>query len=103
MLLVIGLQALEDLDGIVDRRLVDVDLLEAPDQRTILLEVAAVFLVGGRTHAAQAARLQRRLQQVRGVHGAARSRTRPDPRVDLVRSEERRVGKEWVSKCRSRW
>src|SRR3546814_14136941 len=92
MLLVIGLQALEDLDGIVDRRLVDVDLLEAPDQRTILLEVAAVFLVGGRTHAAQAARLQRRLQPVRGVHGAARRRPRPDPRVALAHDPPRPPG-----------
>src|SRR3546814_20048724 len=26
-----------------------------------------------------------------------------DPRLDLIRSEERRVGKECVSTCRSRW
>src|SRR3546814_17382845 len=33
--------------------------------------------------------LQRRLQQVRGVHGAARRRTRPDHRVDLVDEQDR--------------
>ena len=41
------LQAHQDLDGLVLRRLVDVDLLEAADQRAVLLEIVAIFLVGG--------------------------------------------------------
>jgi hypothetical protein len=59
VLLVIGLQAAQDLHGILDRRLVDVDLLEAVDERAVLLEVAAIF-VGGRADAADGAALQRR-------------------------------------------
>ncbi len=83
-ILEIGLQPFEDLDRIGHRRLVHVDLLEAPHQRPVLLEMLAVFLVSGRADAAQCARLQRGLQQVRCIHGAARSRARADHRVDLV-------------------
>jgi hypothetical protein len=71
MLLEIGLEALQDLDRVLDRRLVDVDLLEAAHQRAVLLEVLAEFLVGGRADAAQRAAAKRRLQQVRGIHRAA--------------------------------
>ena len=46
-LLVIGLEALEDGDGIGNRRLVDVDLLKSADQRPVLLKMLAVFLVSG--------------------------------------------------------
>ena len=63
-LLEIGLQPLHDLDGVFDRRLVDVDFLEAADQRPVLLEVLPIFLVGRRADAAQGALRQRRLQQV---------------------------------------
>ena len=42
----------DDLDRVLDRRLVDVDLLEPAEQRAVLLEVVAEFLVGGRTDAA---------------------------------------------------
>ena len=70
-------------------RLVDVDLLEAPDERAVLLEVLAVFLVGGRADAAERARLQRRLQQVGRIHGAARGRARADHGVDLVDEQDR--------------
>ena len=56
IVLEIGLQALQDLDRVRDRRLVDVDLLEAAHQRAVLLEILAVFLVGGRADAAQRAR-----------------------------------------------
>ena len=44
-LLEIGLQALEDLDRVLDARLLDVDLLEPPDERAVLLEILAIFLV----------------------------------------------------------
>ena len=48
-------QALEDLDRVLDRRLVDVDLLEPAQQRAVLFEVVAEFLVGGRADAADRA------------------------------------------------
>ncbi len=49
--LVMWLEALEDLDRVLDRRLGDVDLLEAPDERPVLLEELTILLVGGRTDA----------------------------------------------------
>ena len=51
VLLEARLQALQDLDGLLDRRLDDVDLLEAPRQRRVLLEDAAVLGEGGRADA----------------------------------------------------
>ena len=83
-LLVIGLEALQDGDRIGDRGFVDVDLLEAAHQRPVLLEMLAVFLVGGGADAAQRAIGKRRLQQVRGIHGAARGGPCPDHRVDFI-------------------
>src|SRR3546814_9554955 len=41
MLFVVGLQAAQDLHRVLDGRHVDVDLLEAPDQRAVLLEMVA--------------------------------------------------------------
>jgi hypothetical protein len=87
----IGLEAHEDLDRIRHRRLVHVDLLEPARQGAVLLEVLAEFLVGGRAHAAQLAALQRGLQQVRGIHRAARGGAGADHGVDLV-DEQDRVG-----------
>ena len=88
-LLEIGLQALEDLHRVGDARLVDVDLLEAAHQRAVLLEILAIFLVGGRADAAQRALRQRRLQQVGGVHRAARGRAGADHGVDFVDEQDR--------------
>jgi hypothetical protein len=85
----IGLEALQDLDRVGHRRLVHVDLLEAPNQSTVLLEMLAVFLIGGRADAAQRAGLERWLQQVRGIHRAARGGARADHRVDLVDEHDR--------------
>ncbi len=84
----IGLEPLEDRDGVGDRRLVDVDLLEPAHQRAVLLEILAVFLVGGRADAAHGARSQRRLEQVRCVHRAARRRAGADHGVDLVDEQD---------------
>ena len=85
----VGLQALQDRDRVLDRGLLHVDLLEAADERAILLEVLAVLLVGGRADAAHGARLQRGLQQVGGVHGAARGGAGADHGVDLVDEQDR--------------
>ncbi len=89
IVLEIGLEALEDLDRVRNGRLVDVDLLETAHQRAVLLEILPVFLVGGRADAAQRARRQRRLEQVRGVHRAAGGRAGADHGVDLVDEHDR--------------
>jgi hypothetical protein len=65
------LQAAQDLHRLLDRRLGDVDLLEAARQRAVLLEDIAVFLIRGRADALEIARGQHRLQEIRGIHGAA--------------------------------
>jgi hypothetical protein len=61
----------------LDRRLDDVDLLEAPRQRAVLLEDAAVLLERGRADALQLARGQRGLEQVGRVQRAARRAPAP--------------------------
>ena len=61
IILEIGFQPFEDLDGVGDGRLVDVDLLEAADQRPVFLEILPVFLVGRGADAAHRAGRQRGL------------------------------------------
>jgi hypothetical protein len=82
-------QTLEDVHRLLHRRLGNVDLLEAPRECVVLLEDAAVFGVGGRADAAQLAIGERRLDQVRGVHDAARGSAGADHRVDLVDEQDR--------------
>ncbi len=89
VLLVIGLEALQDLDGVLDGRLRHVNLLEAAHQRAVFFKVVAVFLVGGRADALQRAGSQSRLQQVGGIHGAAGGGARADHGVDFVDEQHR--------------
>ncbi len=84
MLLEARLEALEDLDGLLHGGLVDVHLLEAPRQRRILLEDAAVLGERGGADALHRAVGQRRLEQVARVQRTARRGARADQRVDLV-------------------
>ncbi len=88
VVLEIRLEALEDGDGVLDRRFVDVDLLEPAHQSAVLLEVLAVFLVGGRAHAADRARSQSRLEQIRGIHRAAGGGAGTDHCVDFVDEQD---------------
>ena len=88
VLLEARLQAHEDVDGLRHRGLDHVDLLEAARQRVILLEDAAVFLVGGRADAAQLAVGEHRLDEIGGIHDAARRRAGADDGVDLVDEED---------------
>ncbi len=93
VLLEARLESLQDLDRLRDGRLDHVDLLEAPGQRVVLLEDAAVLVVGRGADALQLAARQRRLQQVRRVERAAGGGSGADQRVDLVDEEDRgRVG-----------
>ena len=87
----IGLQALEDFDGIRNGRLVDVDLLEPPNECPVLLEELAIFLVSRRPDASDRARGKRRFEQIRGIERAARRGARTDNGVDLV-DEQHRIG-----------
>jgi hypothetical protein len=91
MLLERGAEARQDLHSVLDRRLVDVDLLEAAEESAILFEVVAELLVGGGADAADRAAAKRRLQQVRSIHRAAGRGAGADHGVDLV-DEEDRIG-----------
>ena len=86
-----GLEAPQDLDRLGDRRLDHVDLLEAARERVVLLEDAAVLVVGRRADALERPGRQRGLEQVGRVERAAGGRAGADQRVDLV-DEEDRVG-----------
>ena len=88
VLLVVRLQPLEDLVRLLGAGLRDLDLLEAPRQRPIAFEVALVVVERRRADAAQLARGQHRLEDVRRVHRAAAGRAGADDGVDLVDEED---------------
>ena len=87
MLLVFVLQAAQDRDRILDRGLADIDRLEAPRQRGVLLDMLLVFVERGRADAVQFAARQRRLQEVGRVHRAVRL-AGADQRVHLVDEQD---------------
>src|SRR5581483_991933 len=88
MLLVVVLEAVQDLDRLGDARLADLDLLKPPGERAVALERGLVLRVRRRTDAAQFSGGDRRLEDVRGVHRAAAHRARTDDRVNLVDEED---------------
>ena len=85
--LVALLDAAEDGDRVLDRRLADEDRLEPPLEGGVLLDVLAVLVERGGADAAQLAAGQGRLEQVGGVHrplGLARA----DDQVQLVDEQD---------------
>ncbi len=69
---VLLLDAAQDRNRILDRRLADEDGLETPREGCVLLDVLAVLVERGGAHAMQFAAGQRRLQQVGRIHRAIR-------------------------------
>ena len=88
VLLVAGADPEQDLDGLLERRLLHHDRLEAPLQGGIPLDVLAVFVERGRADALQLAARQRRLEDVGGVD-CALGGAGADQRVQLVDEEDR--------------
>src|SRR5689334_10011274 len=80
-------QAAQDLHGVVDRRLVDADLLEAPLERRVALEVLAVLVERRRADRLQLAARQGRLEDRGGVDRAL-GRARADEVVQLVDEQD---------------
>src|SRR5207245_8359032 len=80
-------EAAEDLDRLVDRRLLDADLLEAALEGSVALEVLAVLVERRRADRLQLAAGQRRLQDRRRVDRALGG-TRADERVQLVDKQD---------------
>ena len=83
MRLVSVAQALQDVDGERDGRLVHLHGLETPFERGVLLEVLAVLVDRRGTDRLQLAAREHRLQDGRGVDGTFGG-ARPDEGVDLV-------------------
>src|SRR4051812_8826993 len=87
VLLVAVTQALEDLHGLLGRRLVDADLLEAPLQGGVALEVLAVLVERRRADGLELAAGERRLEDRRRVDRALGG-TRADEVVELVDEQD---------------
>jgi hypothetical protein len=81
------LQAAQDRDRVLDRRLVHQHFLEAPLQRRVLLQVLAILVERGRADAMQLAARQRGLEHVAGVHRAL-GLAGADHRVQLVDEQD---------------
>src|ERR1043165_9681457 len=90
MVLVALLEPAQDGDRVLDRRLADVDRLEAPLQRRVLLDVLLVLVERRGADGAQLAARERRLEHVRRVHRPFR-RAGADERVQLVDEEDDRA------------
>ena len=90
VLLVALADAHQDLDGLLQRRLLDHDRLEAPLEGGVALDVLAVLVERRGADALQLAAGQRRLEDVRRVDRAL-GRAGPDERVQLVDEEDRVV------------
>ena len=80
-------QALQDLDGVGHRGLLDLDRLEAALEGGVLLEVLAVLVERGGADGLQLAAGQHRLEDRGGVDGALGG-TGTDERVDLVDEQD---------------
>ena len=87
MALVPVAQALEDLDGVGDRRLFDLDGLEPALEGRVLLEMLAVLVEGCRADGLQLAASKHRLEDRRGVDGALGGPC-SDQRVELVDEQD---------------
>ena len=85
--LVLVADALEDLDRVGERRLVDLDRLEATLEGGVLLDVLAVLVGGGGTDGLQLTAGEHRLEDRRGVDRAFGG-TGADERVDLVDEQQ---------------
>ena len=90
VLLVFVLQAAQDRNSVLDRRLRHEDRLEPARQRRILFDVLAIFVERGRADTMQFATRQRGLQQIRGVHRAI-GLAGTDQRVHLVDEQDDRA------------
>ena len=85
--LVLVAHALEDLDRVGERRLVDLDRLEAALEGGVLLDVLAVLVEGGGADRLQLAAGEHRLEDRRRVDRPF-GRAGPDERVDLVDEQQ---------------
>ena len=91
VLLVAFADAHQDVDGLLERGLLDHDRLEPALEGRVALDVLAVLVERGGADALQLAARERRLEDVGGVDGAFGG-TRAHEGVELVDEEDRVVG-----------
>ena len=91
VLLVALADAHQDVDGLLERRLLDHDRLEAALEGGVALDVLAVLVERRRADALELAAGERRLEDVGGVDRAL-GRAGADERVQLVDEQDRVVG-----------
>src|SRR6185437_5510130 len=89
MLLEPRLQTHQNLDGLGHRRHHDIDLMEASRERVVLLEDAAIFLIGRRADAPDLTIGEHRFDEVGSIHDTTRCGTRADDGVDLIDEQNR--------------
>src|SRR6185503_6608115 len=89
MRFVMRTEALENVDRFLLGRLEDVDLLEPSRQRAVAIERLLDVVERRRADAPERAVGERRLQQVAGVHGAARRGAGADQRMNLIDEQNR--------------
>ncbi len=91
VLLVALADAHQDVDGLLERRLLDHDGLEAALERGVALDVLAVLVEGRGPDALELAAGQRRLEDVGGIDRALGG-AGADERVQLIDEQDRVVG-----------
>mmetsp|Transcript_17821 Transcript_17821/g.32210 ORF Transcript_17821/g.32210 Transcript_17821/m.32210 type:complete len:222 (-) Transcript_17821:990-1655(-) len=84
--LVPRLQSTQYAHGILRRRLTNVNLLESPFKRLILLNMFAIFINGRGTNTPQLSSRQRRLEKIRRIHRSTRSPS-PHHRMHLINKQ----------------
>ena len=89
VLLIVGLEAFENVHALVQRRLLDIHFLKTPGQRAVLFKVVAELVVGRRADAAELAFGKDGLQQVGSVHRAAAGGTGTHNSMDFVNKQDR--------------
>ena len=82
---------MQDVDGLLERRLLDHDRLEAALQGGVALDVLAVLVERGRADALELAAGERRLEDVGGIDGAFGG-AGPDEGMQLIDEEDGVVG-----------
>ena len=82
------LQAFENLVCIFNRRLQDIDFLETPTERLVLIKNTSVFGVGCRSNAPELTGAKERLKQITRVHHTARCCPCTNDGMDLVDKQD---------------
>ena len=88
MNLVLLLQAAQDGDGVLHRRLADCDRLEAAGKRLVLLNVLAVLVKRRRTDGVKLAARERRLEHVARIERAVARGAGAHDGVQLVDEQD---------------